>query len=109
MFPFGRKPDLTNFSPTALHEALTAGRVTLVDVREPGEHAAARIDGAINHPLSNFNPASLPAGAVVLHCGVGKRSAMAAERCAQAGVKVAGHLDGGLAAWSDAGLPVTRG
>jgi rhodanese-related sulfurtransferase len=40
---------------------------------------------------------------------VGKRSAMAAEQCAKAGVKIAGHLAGGINAWAQAGLPVKRG
>lgn len=109
MFSFGKKTALYEFSPAELHEALASRRVLLVDVREPGEHATARIGDAVNHPLSCFDPAALPAGEVVLHCGVGKRSAMAAELCAKAGVPVAGHLAGGLSAWRAAGLPVTTG
>jgi rhodanese-related sulfurtransferase len=46
---------------------------------------------------------------VVLSCAAGKRSRMAADICAKAGVKVAGHLAGGLGAWMQAGLPVIRG
>jgi len=75
--------------------------VVLVDVREPAEFAAERIAGAINHPLSRFDPALLPAGRVILHCGVGKRSAMAMARCDAAVT----HMAGGLAAWKAAGLP----
>ncbi|WP_298224316.1 rhodanese-like domain-containing protein [Acidocella sp.] len=106
MFFFEKKMAIYEFTPAELHEALTANRVILVDVREPEEHAAARIKTAINHPLSKFDPTGLPPGAVVLHCGVGKRSAMAAHLCAKAGVKIAGHLAGGLSAWNAAGLPV---
>lgn len=110
MLNFGfRKSELREFSPAELREALAKGEVVLVDVREPGEHRAARIGGAILHPLSAFDPGALPGGAVVLHCGVGKRSRMAAGLCAQAGVAVAGHLAGGMAAWAAAGLPVERG
>lgn len=105
----GTKTDLRNFSPSELHAALAGGTVVLVDVREPGEHHAARIKGAVLHPLSRFDPAALPAGEIVLHCGIGKRSRSAADLCAKAGVKVAGHLDGGLSAWVSAGLPVIRG
>jgi rhodanese-related sulfurtransferase len=101
--------DLRDFSPAELRDALAKQEVLLVDVREPGEFTAARIEGAALHPLSSFAPAALPEGAVVLHCGVGKRSRIAAELCAKAGVKVAGHLAGGLAAWAQAGLPIIRG
>lgn len=100
---------LRDFSPQELHDALNAQEIVLVDVREPAEFHNARIEGAILHPLSQFDPASLPPGQIVLQCGVGKRSAQAAEICARAGVKLAGHLAGGLNAWAGAGLPIIRG
>ncbi|MDE1895508.1 MAG: rhodanese-like domain-containing protein [Rhodospirillales bacterium] len=107
---FGSKTNgLRDFLPAELSYALSRREVVLVDVREPGEHQTARIEGAVLHPLSCFDPAALPEGAVVLHCGIGKRSRMAADLCARSGVKVAGHLKGGLAAWMAAGLPVVRG
>lgn len=95
--------------PEALRDALAANSVILVDVREPGEFEAARIEGAVNLPLSCFDPAALPAGEVVLLCGIGKRSRMAANLCEQAGMPVSGHLEGGINAWMQAGLPVLRG
>ena len=62
MFSFGGKTTpLRDLSPYELRDALAAGGVTLVDVREPGEFAAARIEGAVNCPLSSFDPAKLPA------------------------------------------------
>lgn len=103
------KTALRDFSPHELHSALEKGEVVLVDVREPGEHQSARIDGAVPHPLSSFDPAALPKGELVLHCGAGKRSRMAADLCVKAGVKPAGHLAGGLSAWAAAGLPVKHG
>lgn len=92
------------------HALVAKGEAVLVDVREAAEFAAERIAGAANHPLSGFNPAALPgkAEAVILHCGIGKRSAMAMEACRKAGVTVAGHMAGGLAAWKAAGLPTLR-
>jgi rhodanese-related sulfurtransferase len=105
----GKKTALRDFTPAVLSGALARKEVVLVDVREPGEHQGARIEGAVLHSLSRFDPASLPKGEVVLHCGIGKRSRMAAGLCAKAGVAVAGHLEGGLAAWTAAGLPVIRG
>jgi len=110
MFSFGGKTTpLRDLSPYELRDALAAGGVTLVDVREPGEFAAARIEGAVNCPLSSFDPAKLPAGDIILHCGVGRRSATAAGHCAKAGRALVGHLAGGINAWMQAGLPVVRG
>lgn len=100
---------LRDFTPQELSDALAGLEVVLVDVREPDEFSNARIAGAVLRPLSSFDPADLPPGAVVLMCGVGKRSRMAANICAQAGVKVAGHLAGGISAWAGAGLPLLRG
>jgi rhodanese-related sulfurtransferase len=100
---------LRDFSPDELNKALGRPDVVLVDVREPGEYRNAHIEGAVLHPLSAFDPSALPAGAIILQCGVGKRSRMAAELCAEAGVTVAGHLAGGLSAWAAAGLPLVSG
>lgn len=101
-------PDLR---PADVHDRLTARQIVLIDVREPAEYAAERIHGALNYPLSTFDPEALPAGgprAIILQCGSGKRSAMAMDQCRKAGVEITGHLDGGIGAWRAAGLPVVR-
>ncbi len=99
-------------SAAQLDAMIASGKAVLIDVREPDEFAAGHIAGARNHPLSTFDPASLPAAEdkrVILQCAGGKRSAIALDRCAQAGAAVDTHLAGGLAAWREAGLPVVRG
>ena len=56
---------------------LNAGKLLLIDVREPGEFAAERIPGAFLYPLSSFDASALPADGerrVVFHCRSGKRS-----------------------------------
>lgn len=90
---------------------LARGDVTLVDVREPAEHRAERIDGAVCMPLSRFDPDGLPrdAAAVVIHCLSGKRSLAAAEQCRQAGMTDVSSMRGGILAWKAAGLPTRRG
>ena len=88
---------------------LKAGRMLLVDVREPAEYASERIRGALLYPLSTFDATALPndgSRRVVFHCGSGKRSLMAAERCLEVGQAHAAHMAGGIAAWNAAGLPV---
>jgi len=100
------KRDLTAAELNAL---LAANAVTLVDVREPGEYAAERIEGAVLYPLSTFDPRALPSGKLVFQCGIGRRSLDALGRYAAAGLPPAQHLQGGLAAWKQAGLPTQRG
>lgn len=84
-------------------------KILLIDVREPAEFAAQRIDGAMLCPLSTLDAALLPAdesARVVFQCGSGKRSLMAARARLAAGTKRAYHLAGGIGAWAAAGLPV---
>jgi rhodanese-related sulfurtransferase len=100
--------DLVELEPADVSARMAAGKVMLVDVREPNETAAERIPGAVLMPLSKFDPASLPQGEVVLTCLGGKRSALAVARCREAGVAVRTHMRGGLTAWKAAGLPTVR-
>lgn len=104
-------PPIRDVTPADVHAMLQRDEIVLIDVREPGEFAAERIHGALNFPLSTFDPKALPSGgreAVVLQCGSGKRSAMALERCRAAGLAVDAHLGGGIQAWVAAGLPTVR-
>ncbi len=99
---------LENLTAQQLKVGLDKHSILLIDVREPGEFEAERIHGALLYPLSSFDPAALPDSGdrrIVLQCGSGKRSAMAAERCQTAGVDVTAHLAGGIGAWKAAGLP----
>lgn len=103
---FGRQR-IHNLSPAQVRALLDNGEILLVDVREPAEFAAQRIHGALNFPLSTFDPHALPDHSdrrIVFQCGSGKRSAMAVQRCQAAGLSVDSHLAGGIAAWIGAGL-----
>jgi rhodanese-related sulfurtransferase len=101
-------PKTTDLTPQQVKAAYDAQDILLIDVREPAEFAAERIAGAVNVPLSTFNPAALPDPAgrrVVFQCAGGKRSAAAVEACGKAGKTHDAHLAGGIAAWKAAGLP----
>jgi rhodanese-related sulfurtransferase len=105
MFGAPKTKDLT---PLQVQAALDAHEILLVDVREPDEFAAERIHGALNFPLSTFDPGALPSAGdrlMVMQCGSGKRSAMAVEQCRKAGHAIDSHLGGGIMAWKAAGLP----
>ena len=105
-------PKTTDLTPSQVKAALDAQEILLIDVREPAEFAEERIAGAMNVPLSTFDPAALPdAGGktIVLQCAGGKRSAMAVGKCRQANQVIETHLAGGLMAWKAAGLPTVSG
>jgi rhodanese-related sulfurtransferase len=102
-------PPILTLDPSEVARQLKAGKILLIDVREPAEYAAERIHGALLYPLSTFEAAALPADGprrVVFHCGSGKRSLAAAEKRLANGQPHAAHMAGGLAAWKAAGLPV---
>jgi rhodanese-related sulfurtransferase len=105
-----RDPHVTDATPEQVHAWLTNGEILLVDVREANEYAFERIHGAVLYPLSTFDPMALPAEGrrLVLHCGSGKRSIMAAHKLHAAGHAHLTHLAGGIQAWKAAGLPVIR-
>ena len=83
--------------------------VEMIDVREPAEFQAGRIEGAILIPLQTI-PArlhDLPKDKkIVVICKVGARSAQAAMFLKAQGFDVE-NLEGGMKAWVKAGLPFT--
>ncbi|HQT79018.1 MAG TPA: rhodanese-like domain-containing protein [Rhodopila sp.] len=94
-------------TPSEVHSAMQRREIVLIDVREPQEYVTERIHGALLFPLSTFDAAALPTGGrpIVLHCGSGKRSAMAVAKCLDAGVPVNTHMKGGIQAWRHAHYP----
>ena len=102
---------IKTITPHILHDWLTRGDVTLIDVRETDEFNAGHIESALLHPLSSFhqNFTDVPTGRVVFQCRSGKRSDTA---CRMVQELAPDHtelynLEGGILAWASAGLPVT--
>ena len=62
-------------------------RVVVLDVRRTDEHAAARIEGAVNIPVHELwgRLAEVPDGEVWVHCAGGYRASVAASMLAAAG------------------------
>ena len=86
---------------------LAAGRILLVDVREPRETAQERIPGSTLLPLSAFDLTAIPdpnGREVVFSCRTGIRSVRASEIAQAAGLPYRSHLAGGIVAWKAAGL-----
>jgi rhodanese-related sulfurtransferase len=98
-----------NLEPADVARRMAERSILLIDVREPDEYAAERIQGALLYPLSTFDPHTLPDtgnARLVFQCGSGMRSAKALAAAVAAGIPAAGHLSGGIGAWKKAGLPV---
>lgn len=101
--------ELVEVTPKMVQQWITHGDTVLVDVREDFEYASERIDQALSHSLSEFDPDQIRKQhgdtRVVFHCRSGKRSADAA---AQYGGDTTFHLQGGIEGWKAAGLPIVR-
>ncbi len=89
-------------------------RFHLVDVREDSEWAAGHLPraihmgkGVIERDIERFIPDTN--AEIVLYCGGGFRSALAAESLAKMGYANVASMDGGFRAWMEAGLPIERG
>ena len=86
----------------------------LVDVREDNEWAAGHAAGAVHlgkGVIERDIETKIPdkSTRLVLYCGGGFRSALAADNLQKMGYRDAISLDGGWRAWQAAGLPVEKG
>ena len=94
-------------------ELLEAGEHTVIDVRTPAEFAAGHVEGALLMPLARTVEMALAAGLpkdepVYVFCRSGNRSLQAAQALVAAGYLDVRNVDGGILAWTAAGLPVVR-
>jgi rhodanese-related sulfurtransferase len=81
----------------------------ILDVREPYEWEAGRIEGAIHIPLAQVMAGGDrgvldPSRPVVVVCRTGNRSELAATMLQARGYD-ASNLEGGMEAWAREGLP----
>jgi rhodanese-related sulfurtransferase len=87
-------------------------RFLLVDVREESEYARDHLPGAVHlgkGVLERDIEARVPdTGAeIVLYCGGGFRSALAADNLVRMGYTNVVSMDGGIREWRDKGYPLT--
>ena len=92
----------------------------LIDIREDAEYCRGHIPGSVLSPrgLLEFEIHALVERTrassdvapeereIVLYCGTGGRSALAAKTLTDMGYRNAQSMDGGIVAWAEAGLPV---
>ncbi len=99
-------------APAVLKRWLDENAAVLVDVREPDEHAAGSIEGAVLIPLATLSETALPphkGKKLVVHCRKGGRGEKA---CATLQEQLPDldvyNLGGGIENWEAAGLAVKR-
>jgi len=101
-------------NPAGLTALVNRQDALLVDVSPLGDFEKGHIAGARSVLVSQFDPESkllakakdLP---VAVTCRTGAASSDAAKRLVKAGFKNVYWLDGGVAAWQQASLPLVKG
>lgn len=114
------KQRVENLNAEETRREVEEGDALLVDIREPGERAQnGYIDGAVEAPRGMLefwaDPTSPyhreefdPDKRIILHCASGGRSALAASMLQDLGYKRVAHMDGGIKAWQEAGMPLEK-
>lgn len=107
------KKNITEISPEDAAAKLQNKEAVIVDVRETDEweeghipHAIHLSRGTIELDIEEKVPD--PSSTVILHCGGGGRSALAAESLQKMGYKNVRSMAGGVKAWKAAGLPTSK-
>ena len=97
-----------------------AGDAVFVDVRESQEVARGMIPGAVHAPRGFLEFVADPEGpmhrpelagakTLIVYCASGGRSALAGQTLKDMGIDDVVNLAGGMAAWTEAKGPVSRG
>jgi glyoxylase-like metal-dependent hydrolase (beta-lactamase superfamily II)/rhodanese-related sulfurtransferase len=103
---------LEQTSPQQLAARLENGGIRIIDVRTPAEWKDGHIRQAEHFPLTEIMEGRFPKAGkddeIVLQCGSGYRSNIAASILRRAGFNKIKSLAGGAFAWSNAGLPLVQ-
>ena len=104
----------TALTPAGLTQLINRENALLIDVSSVQDFEKGHIPGAKHVAMSQFDPENkelakakdLP---VAIYCRNGQASGQAAQRLMKAGFSRVYWLDGGLASWTEAQLPLAKG
>ncbi len=115
------KQRVQNLSPEQVSAELAQGDAVLIDLRESDEREKSGvIPGAVHAPrgmlefyadpsTAYHKPEFDPNRRIIFQWASGGRSALAADTVQQMGYSNVAHMDGGIKAWKEAGLPTEGG
>ncbi|HWR87301.1 MAG TPA: rhodanese-like domain-containing protein [Acidiferrobacterales bacterium] len=102
-----------SLSPTQATQMINREDAIVLDVREPGDYAQGHIPnarlvpaGQVEKRLGEFE--KYKDKPIILHCQNGSRAAAACAVLRKGGFTKVFSLQGGIGAWEQAGLPLTK-
>lgn len=109
------RADITETDVAAVRTRQERGEAFhLIDVREDSEWSGGHLPGAahigrgvLERDIEELIPDT--DADIVLYCGGGYRSALAADALQRMGYTSVSSMDGGFRGWKDAGLPIHTG
>ncbi|MGD2171299.1 MAG: rhodanese-like domain-containing protein [Gammaproteobacteria bacterium] len=102
-----------SLSPAGAVNLMNSEDVVVVDVREPSETAGGKIAKAIQIPMSALSKRigeldKYKGKTVIVYCKTGARAAAACKQLGKQGFDKVYSLNGGMLAWQDAHLPISK-
>ncbi len=100
-------------SAVAATQLINRENALMLDVREEGEYRAGHVLNAVHIPLKVLTSKAkelekYKGRPVIAYCRTGQQSAQAGRTLKTLGIERAYHLSGGLLAWQNASLPVSK-
>ena len=103
----------TGLTPSGAIQLINNEEVTLLDVRESAETVNGKITKAVQIPVSSINQRigeldKFKDKNIIVYCKNGSRAGIACRALGKAGFDKVFNLNGGITAWQEAHLPVSR-
>ena len=105
--------NFSKLTPAGAIQLINNEDVIMLDVREPAETTAGKIAKAIQIPVGSVGKRVGELDKhkdkhVIVYCKTGARSGLACKELNKAGFDKVYNLNGGIMAWQEAHLPVSR-
>ena len=111
---FRRPGDRNSLSATQATQLINREEAQVIDVREPDEYASGHLPESRNIPAAQLGERvgeldKYKDTPLILVCQTGSRSTGACKQLIAQGFARAHNLEGGIAGWRAAGLPLKKG
>lgn len=113
IYSFIRRADATPLTTAQATLMINRENANVLDVRDAEEFAAGHLPGARNIAPENFSSRAnelekLKKKPLIVYCKTGQRALRAAGELKKLGFETVYNLEGGINAWTNAGLPVAK-